>query len=68
MLMETRSVSSFSAGLDDAVFHSQGCMLLGGFYRGAGVGPRPTALLLHGVPGVEKNLDIAYALRDAGWN
>ena len=66
--METRSESSFSAGLDDAVFHSQGCMLLGGFYRGAGVGPRPTALLLHGVPGVEKNLDIAYALRDAGWN
>jgi dienelactone hydrolase len=23
---------------------------------------------LHGVPGVEKNLDLAYALRDAGWN
>jgi pimeloyl-ACP methyl ester carboxylesterase len=41
---------------------------LGGLYRAAGQGPRPTALLLHGLPGVEKNLDIAYALRDAGWN
>jgi hypothetical protein len=38
------------------------------FYRGAGVGPRPTVLLLHGLPGVEKNLDVAYALRDAAWN
>ena len=58
----------FDAGLDDVIFYSQGSMVLGGFYRGAGTGPRPTALLLHGVPGVEQNLDIAYALRDAGWS
>jgi hypothetical protein len=32
------------------------------------VGPRPTAILLHGVPGVEQNLDVAYALRDLGCN
>lgn len=42
--------------------------MLGGFYGAAGVSPRPTAILLHGIPGVEKNLDFAYALRDAGWN
>ena len=60
--------AKFNAGLDDVIFHSQGSMLLGGFYRGAGVGPRPTAILLHGVPGVEQNLDVAYALRDQGWN
>ncbi len=59
---------NFDAGLDDVVFDSQGSSLLGGFYRGGGSGPRPTAVLLHGVPGVEKNLDIAYALRDSGWN
>src|SRR3989304_2123634 len=57
-----------NAGLDGVVFHSHGRKLLGGFYRAAGRGPRPTALLLHGVPGVEKNLDLAYRLRDAGWN
>ncbi len=58
----------FKAGLDDVLFYSNGSALLGGFYRGGGSGPRPTAVLLHGVPGVEKNLDIAYALRDVGWN
>jgi acetyl esterase/lipase len=60
--------NEFKAGLEDVTFKSQGSTLLGGFYLGAGVGPRPTAVLLHGVPGVEKNLDIAYALRDKGWN
>jgi uncharacterized protein len=30
--------------------------------------PKPTALLLHGLPGIEKNYDIAHALRDNGWN
>jgi pimeloyl-ACP methyl ester carboxylesterase len=59
---------TFAAGLDGVVFHSAGCRLLGGLYRGAGVGPRPTAVLLHGMPGVEKNLDVAYRLRDLGWN
>jgi pimeloyl-ACP methyl ester carboxylesterase len=59
---------TFEAGLDGVVFSSAGCKLLGGFYRGAGAGPRPTAVLLHGMPGVEKNLDVAYRLRDLGWN
>jgi pimeloyl-ACP methyl ester carboxylesterase len=59
---------TFDAGLDDVVFYSHGCKLLGGFYRAGGETRRPTAILLHRVPGVEQNLDIAYALRDAGWN
>jgi hypothetical protein len=42
--------------------------LLGGFYRAQGETPRPTIILLHGIPGVEKNLDLASALRDAGCN
>ncbi len=58
----------FHPGLDGVTFQSKGSRLLGGLYRAAGDGPRPTAILLHGLPGVEKNLDIAYALRDAGWN
>ena len=58
----------FEAGLDGVTFQSKGCKLLGGLYKAAGEGPRPTAVLLHGVPGVEKQLDIAYALRDLGWN
>jgi uncharacterized protein len=61
-------VSKFEAGLDGVTFTSKGCRLLGGFYKAAGDAPRPTAVLLHGLPGVEKHLDIAYRLRDLGWN
>src|SRR5262245_56538992 len=61
-------VSKFEAGLDGVMFTSNGCRLLGGFYKGAGIGPRPTAVLIHGLPGIEKHLDIAYRLRDLGWN
>ncbi len=61
-------MESFNAGLDGFTVLSHGSKLLGGLYKAAGLGPRATAILLHGLPGVEKNLDIAYALRDAGWN
>lgn len=57
-----------SAGLEQALFYSHDCKLIGGLYIAANDSPRPTAIMLHGVPGVEKNLDIASALRDAGWN
>jgi pimeloyl-ACP methyl ester carboxylesterase len=33
-----------------------------------GQGPHPTVLLLHGLPGNELNLDMAQAIRRAGWN
>lgn len=33
-----------------------------------GAGPHPTVLLLHGFPGNEQNLDLAQAMRRAGWN
>ena len=33
----------------------------------AGAGPHPTVILLHGLPGNEKNLDLAQALRRAGF-
>ncbi len=61
-------MQDFEAGLDGFTVQSHESKLLGGLYRAAGSGPRPTAILLHGLPGVEKNLDIAYALREAGWN
>jgi alpha/beta superfamily hydrolase len=57
-----------AAGLHGVSLQSNGCRLLGGFYTAAGDTPRPTAILLHGLPGIEKHLDVAYALRDLGWN
>ncbi|WP_165799656.1 alpha/beta hydrolase family protein [Sphingomonas oleivorans] len=38
------------------------------FLLAAGPGPHPTMLLLHGLPGNEQNLDLAQAVRRAGWN
>jgi pimeloyl-ACP methyl ester carboxylesterase/GNAT superfamily N-acetyltransferase len=56
------------ASLEGVTLRSHGSRMLGAFFRPDADGPRPTALLLHGIPGVEKNHDLAYALRDAGWN
>ena len=38
------------------------------FLLAAGEGTHPTMLLLHGLPGNEQNLDLAQAIRRAGWN
>jgi pimeloyl-ACP methyl ester carboxylesterase len=38
------------------------------FFLASGAGPKPTMLLLHGLPGNERNLDLAQAVRRAGWN
>jgi len=37
-------------------------------YTAQGAGPHPTVILLHGYPGVERNLDLAQAMRRAGIN
>ena len=36
-------------------------------YVPAGKGPHPVVVLLHGFPGNEQNLDLAQAIRRAGW-
>ncbi len=47
---------------------SHGALLNGFVYEAAGRGPHPVVLLLHGFPGNEKNLDLAQAIRRAGWD
>ena len=37
-------------------------------YMASGAGAHPTVILLHGFPGNEQNLDLAQAIRRAGWN
>ena len=46
---------------------SAGVEINGIAYVPAGPGPHPTVALLHGMPGNEKNLDLAQAMRRAGW-
>jgi pimeloyl-ACP methyl ester carboxylesterase len=38
------------------------------FLLASGEGAKPTVVLLHGLPGNEQNLDLAQAIRRAGWN
>jgi uncharacterized protein len=47
---------------------SHGKGMNGLFYLAGGAGPHPTFVLLHGFPGNEQNLDLAQAIRRAGWN
>lgn len=49
-------------------FNSHGSALNGHFYLANGAGPHPTVIMLHGFPGYEKNLDMAQAIRRAGFN
>jgi pimeloyl-ACP methyl ester carboxylesterase len=37
-------------------------------YQANGKGPHPTVVMLHGLPGNEKNLDLAQSMRRAGFN
>lgn len=52
------------------VFHipSGGVEINGVGYLAAGAGLHPTVVICHGLPGNEKNLDLAQALRRRGWN
>jgi uncharacterized protein len=47
---------------------SHGVLINGLVYSPPGAGPHPTLVICHGLPGNEKNLDLAQAVRRAGWN
>ena len=47
---------------------THGVEINGVVYSPTGAGPHPTIVICHGLPGNEKNLDLAQALRRAGWN
>ncbi len=47
---------------------THGLLINGLIYKPNGEGPHPTLVICHGLPGNEKNLDLAQAVRRAGWN
>ena len=58
----------FPPAIEELAISSDGARMPGLIYIANGEGPHPTVVLLHGFPGYEKNLDIAQALRRAGFN
>lgn len=55
-------------GAESIIYQVADQHVMGILYVAPGPGPHPTAILIHGIPGSEKNHDIAYALRAAGWH
>jgi uncharacterized protein len=47
---------------------THGVLINGLVYSPPGAGLHPTLVICHGLPGNEKNLDLAQAVRRAGWN
>ena len=56
------------AGMSVLHIPSHGAVINGIVYSPPGAGLHPTIVICHGLPGNEKNLDLAQALRRAGWN
>jgi pimeloyl-ACP methyl ester carboxylesterase len=47
---------------------SHGAKMYAVMYLASGAGVHPAVLLIHGFPGNEQNMDLAYSIRRAGWN
>lgn len=60
--------TAFPPSTEELEFASGGARLNGFLYLAGGPGHHPTVILLHGLPGTERNLDLAQALRRAGMN
>lgn len=55
-------------GVAELTLPSAGARMPGHIYLANGPGPHPTVVFLHGLPGAERNLDLAQALRRFGFN
>jgi pimeloyl-ACP methyl ester carboxylesterase len=56
------------ASMVEATIPSGGFRINAFVYLSAGEGPHPIVILLHGYPGYERNLDLAQAVRRAGYD
>jgi acetyl esterase/lipase len=59
--------AKFPARMEVIHVPSGGVQINGVVYVASGPGPHPTFVFFHGLPGNEKNLDLAQAVRRAGW-
>lgn len=66
--MDPPADAAHPASMEGLLLPIDGVTVNGRIYEAAGAGPHPTLLMLHGFPGSELNLDLAQAVRRAGWN
>lgn len=55
-------------GMEELKIPSHGARMNGFIYLAQGAGPHGVVVFLHGYPGNERNLDLAQAVRRAGWH
>ncbi len=60
--------AKFPARMEVIHVPTGGVEINGVVYVASGPGPHPTFVFFHGLPGNEKNLDLAQAVRRAGWD
>jgi uncharacterized protein len=60
--------ASKPAAMEELALTSHGATVNGLVYIASGAEPHPIVILLHGFPGYEQNLDLAQAIRRAGWD
>jgi pimeloyl-ACP methyl ester carboxylesterase len=60
--------AAFPAHNQQLLIPSHGAAMNALLFVAAGKGPHHTVILMHGLPGNERNLDLAQAIRRAGWD
>ena len=60
--------SAFPAHNQQLLIPSHGVGMNALLFVASGKGPHPTVILMHGLPGNERNLDLAQAMRRGGWD
>lgn len=58
----------YPGGQAELIIPSAGSSMYGFAYTADGKGPHPTVILLHGLPGNERSLDLAQSIRRGGYN
>jgi uncharacterized protein len=60
--------AAYPAHNQQLLIPSHGAGMNAALFVASGKGPHSTVILLHGLPGNERNLDLAQAMRRAGWD
>lgn len=60
--------AKFPAHNQQLLIPSHGVGMNALLFVASGKGPHPTVILMHGLPGNERNLDLAQAMKRAGWD
>jgi pimeloyl-ACP methyl ester carboxylesterase len=66
--LTSRSAAQRLPAMDELHIVNHGSRMNGLIYLAAGNGPHPLVIFLHGFPGNERNLDLAQAVRRAGYD